>query len=186
MIASLRFKGLDVLGGKSLLPSPPNLDSAWLIGPAPSGLNCILVDLSKLFRSAGLLLRLFSCPPPDPVEDGGSALPPSDAWLRTRFIGLLGEVRVREQGRAGVVFERVEDRSASFALGGKGTARGDGVCGGLLAPNTVGVDTARFGGEGDRGDFGEGLGDFVTRRNLEGERDKERLSDLTADVTSTW
>lgn len=42
-------------------------------------------------------------------------------------MGLLGDVRVREEGLAGAVFERVEERSASFALGGNGTARGDGV-----------------------------------------------------------
>lgn len=40
-------------------------------------------------------------------------------------------------------------------------------------------------GEGESGDFGEELGDLVTRRNFDGDRDNERLSDLTAEVTST-
>lgn len=41
-------------------------------------------------------------------------------------------------------------------------------------------------GEGERGDLGDEDGDFlVTRRNFDGERERERRSDLTADVTST-
>lgn len=87
----------------------------------------ILAILSKLFRSAGLVLVLFSCPGTELADEDGGALPLSDAWLNARFMGLLGEVRVREDGLAGAVFERVEERSASFALGGNGTARGDGV-----------------------------------------------------------
>jgi hypothetical protein len=52
----------------------------------------------------------------------------------------------------------------------------------------LGCEYARFGGEsglGDRGDLGEELGDFVTKRNFEGDLDSDRLRDLTADVTST-
>lgn len=49
-----------------------------------------------------------------------------------------------------------------------------------------GVENARLGGEGDRGDFGEGLGDLVTRRNFEGDRESERLMDLTAEEISAW
>jgi hypothetical protein len=42
-------------------------------------------------------------------------------------------------------------------------------------------------GQGESGDLGEELGDLVTRRkDLEGLRDKERLSDRTAEVTFTW
>ena len=55
--------------------------------------------------------------------------------------------------------------------------------------NIVGWDAARFGGDagqGESGDFGEELGDLVTRRNLEGDRESERRIDLTAEVTSTW
>jgi hypothetical protein len=62
----------------------------------------------------------------------GGAFPVSNAWLKARFMGLRGEVRVRDEARGGAVFARVEDRSANFALGGKGTASGEGVCGGLL------------------------------------------------------
>lgn len=113
------------------------------------------MDLSKLLRSAGLVLLLFSLPPTEPVNELGAALPLSDAWLRARFIGLFGEVRVRDTGRTGVVFERVDDRNANFALGGKGTARGDGVCGVLADENRPGVEDARFGGDGESGDFGD-------------------------------
>jgi hypothetical protein len=107
-------------------------------------------------------------------------------------MGLLGEVRVRDEGRVGaVVFPRVEDRSASFALGGKGTAKGEGVCGGLLGllPKIELWEDVLFGGdngEGDRGDLGDELGDFVTRRNFDGERERERRRDLTAELISTW
>jgi hypothetical protein len=73
------------------------------------------------------VLLLFSCPATELFDEDGGALPLSDAWLNARFMGLFGDVRVREDGLAGAVFERVEDRSASFALGGNGTARGDGV-----------------------------------------------------------
>ena len=91
----------------------------------------------------------------------------------------MGEVRVRETGRVGAAL-RAEDRRANFALGGKGTASGDGVWDGLL-PNTDGVENVRFGGDGESGDLGEGLGDFVIRRNLEGDRERERRMDLTAE-----
>lgn len=82
-----------------------------------------------------------------------------------------------------------EERSANLALGGNGTASGDGVWGVFVAAKMAGYEEARLdgdSGDGDSGDFGEGLGDLVTSRNLDGERDKERLSDLTAEVTSTW
>ncbi len=97
-------------------------------------------------------------------------------------------MRVRDKGLVGAVFARDDDRSASFALGGNGTAKGDGVCGMLPAANTVGVETVRLEGDkgdGESGDLGDSLGDLVTRRNLDGDRDSERRSDLTADVTST-
>lgn len=52
--------------------------------------------------------------------------PLSGPWFRARFIGLFGDVR-REVGLTGAVLERPEERNASFALGGNGTANGDGV-----------------------------------------------------------
>lgn len=58
---------------------------------------------------------------------------------------------------------------------------------GLLPKIEVCADV-RFGGdngEGDRGDFGDELGDFVTRRNFDGDRERERRSVLTAELTST-
>lgn len=60
------------------------------------------------------------------VAAGGSTFDKlSDVWLK----GRIGEGR--EVARGGAVLERVEDLSASFALGGNGV-NGDGVCGGLL------------------------------------------------------
>ena len=109
-----------------MLASPPNLDKACRTGADTSELD-ILATLSKLFRSAGLVLLLFSCPFIGLFDEGGSVFPLSDAWLKARFTGLFGDVRSREQGLAGAVFERVDDRSASFALGGNGTASGEGV-----------------------------------------------------------
>lgn len=83
---------------------------------------------SKLLRSPGLQLLLFSCPPTSPADGCGVVFPESEAWFKARFTGLFGEVRVRDDGRAGaVLLPRVDDRSASFALGGKGTAKGEGV-----------------------------------------------------------
>jgi hypothetical protein len=55
--------------------------------------------------------------------------------------------------------------------------------------NMVGLDVARLGGDlgdGESGDFGDKLGDFLTKLNLEGDRESERRRDLTAEVTSTW
>lgn len=40
-------------------------------------------------------------------------------------------------------------------------------------------------GEGDRGDFDEGLGDLVKSRNFDGDLESDRLSERTADETST-
>jgi hypothetical protein len=60
----------------------------------------------------------------------------------------------------------------------------------LLKPlKMVGLDVARLGGDlgdGESGDFGDELGDFFTRLNFDGERESERRSDRTAEVTSTW
>lgn len=154
-------------------------------------LKAVLALFSKLLLSTGLVLVLFSCPLADPADELGVAFPASDVWLKTRFMGLRGDVRVRDEGRAGAVFARPDERSANFALGGKGTANGDGVYGGLLVPpvKIVGCEAVRFGGDngdGDRGDLGDELGDFLTRLNLDGDLESERLRDLTAEVTSTW
>lgn len=105
-------------------------------------------------------------------------------------MGLRGEVRRRGPCRGGAVLALVDERSASLALGGNGTASGDGVWGVLVVDaKTAGYEDARLegdNGDGDSGDLGDELGDLVTNLNLDGERDKERLSDLTAEVTSTW
>jgi hypothetical protein len=120
MIASLRLSGLDIDEAlwQSLVASPPNLDSAGLTGAGTSELDDILWTFSKLFRSVGLVLPRFSCPSTGPADVRGDTLPQSGAWFKARFMGLLGEVRIRDDGLAGAVFARVEERSASFALGG--------------------------------------------------------------------
>lgn len=189
-MVSLRFSGLEV-DGVSLEPSP-SLESAWFIGVA-SRFRDILEGLSGCLRSAGLVLLQFSCPVVIQEDKVGvAAFPPSDELLRTRLIGLFGDVRVRDVGRGDAAFERPEDLSASFALGGKGTARGEGVWGVLLEelvkklrwePVLARLEGER--GDGESGDFGDELGDFFTRLNLDGERERERLRDLTAEVTST-
>lgn len=117
-------------------------------------------------------------------------LPQSDAWLKARLIGLLGDVRVLDEARGVALLDLVADLRESFTLGGNGLARGEGVCEGVIENMVEGCEVRRFGGErgeGDNGDFGDELGLLsVTRRNLEGERESERRSDLTAEVTSTW
>ena len=41
-------------------------------------------------------------------------------------------------------------------------------------------------GDGERGDLGDELGDFLpTRRNFDGDRERDLRIDLTAEVTST-
>jgi hypothetical protein len=109
MMASLRLSGLDVDEAvwPSLLPSPPSLDSAGLTGALISEFNVVFEALSKLLRSDGEVLLEFSCPPAGLEEVVGVALPLSEAWLKTRLMGLLGDVRVRDVVRAGAVFERV-------------------------------------------------------------------------------
>ena len=128
-MASLRLRGLDVAEAVwQSAPSPPSLESARLIGALIfSGLRGILDIFSKLRRSAGLVVPLFSCPLFELAEEDGGALPVSEAWLRARFVGLLGEVRVRDNERERGPLDRLEERSASFALGGNGTASGEGV-----------------------------------------------------------
>ena len=92
-----------------------------------SELRGILGVFSKLRRPIGLVLLLFSWPLLELADEEGGALPISEPWLRARFEGLLGDVRVRDDGREGGALDRLEERRASFALGGKGTARGEGV-----------------------------------------------------------
>jgi hypothetical protein len=75
MIASLRFKGLDVVTAvppESLRPSP-NFDNAKLTGGVISISNGKFPCFSKLFRTVGLRLPLllFSCPVLDSDEELG-------------------------------------------------------------------------------------------------------------------
>lgn len=88
--------------------------------------------LNKLFRSIGLVFGdfLFSCSFLDVTPGVGCALTRSGDSLKTRFNGLLGEVRVLAPD-AGENFARLADRNDSFTLGGNGLANGDGVCVGV-------------------------------------------------------
>lgn len=137
MIASLRFNGLDVdvVICESLLASPPSLERAGLTGADPSKLKGIRVRRSKLFLSTGLVDVLFSCPLDELCDDTGVALPLSDAWLNTRFIGLFGDVRLDNVGRAiADLLDRADERNANFRLGTKG----EGVYGGWPAAKSWG------------------------------------------------
>jgi hypothetical protein len=135
MIASLRFKGLEVVTAPpphSLRPSP-NLDNAKLTGGVTSMSKGKIFCFSKLFRTVGLMLPLllFSCPILDSDEELGWELPLSDVELNARLSGLFGDIRVLDVARGVTVFERCADRSDNFTLEGKGLARGDGVCVGV-------------------------------------------------------
>lgn len=88
-------------------------------------------------------------------DEYGVALPLSELSLNARFIGLLGDFFIGLRGDVLVLFVlrsgaglRIE-RRVNFALGGKGTARGDGVC-----EPRFDCDGLRC-GEGDKGDFGD-------------------------------
>ena len=75
MIASFRFKGLEVVTGvpaPSLMPSL-SLDNAKFMGAVISPLNGIFLCFSRLFRAVGLMLPplLFSCPELNPEEEVG-------------------------------------------------------------------------------------------------------------------
>jgi len=78
--------------------------------------------------------------------------------LKTRFNGLLGEVRVFV-AVVGEFFARLADRSDSFTLGGNGFASGDGPCVGVpKKPTRFGPSLdgdAGVNGEGDSDDFGD-------------------------------
>lgn len=95
----------------------------------------------------GLVLLTFSWPLNELADEAFGVFPVSEALLSARLIGLFGEVRSRAVGLAGAVFERVDERKASLD-GGNGTARGDGVCGGLLKVEREGFDAVRFGEDG--------------------------------------
>ena len=76
----------------------------------------------------------------------------------------------------------------SFALGGKGTAKGEGVWFGMVEKRPPPVRLVGDGdkGDGERGDLGDELGDFLpTKRNFDGDRERDLRIDLTAEVTST-
>lgn len=80
------------------------------------------------------------------------------------------------------------DLTVSLALGGYGTASGEGVCAGVVEKRPPAVRLVGDGdnGDGERGDLGDGLGDFrPTKRNLDGDLESDLRIDLTAEVTST-
>ena len=147
------------------------------------------VTLPSLSFSVGLALlgALFSTPVPEPAGDDGVPFPLSVESLRARFIGLLGEVLERVDTRIGLA-RRTHDRFF-FALGGKGTANGEGE---VTAKDEKMFAEVVFDGEcgeGDSGDFGVGDGDAeVTRRKagpLDGDLESERRSCRIAEVAST-
>jgi hypothetical protein len=113
-----------------------------------------------------------------PVEgDVGVEFPLSSDSDRPRFAGLLGEVLVRGELDCSAPFRRMVGR-LTRALGGKGTASGEGEPGAVRRKMFV-VDACRV---GERGEAMcgvvemEGECDFTcTRGALEGDRDRDRL-----------
>lgn len=147
------------------------------------------ITLPNLSFSVGLalLVALFSTPVPGPACDDGVPFPLSVESLRARFIGLFGEVLDRADTRIGLA-RRTEVRFF-FALGGKGTAKGDVE---LTVKEEKMFAEVVFDGErreGERGDLGVGDGDAeVTRRKagpLEGDLESDRRSCRIAEVAST-
>lgn len=147
------------------------------------------VTRPSLSFSVGLALRvaLFSTPVPEPAGDDGVPFPLSVESLRARFIGLFGEALERADVRIGL--SRRAHGRFFFALGGKGTAKGevDVTAKDERMFAEVGFDGDS--GEGDRGDLGLGDGDAeVTRRKagpLEGDLESDRRNCRRAEVAST-
>lgn len=147
------------------------------------------VTLPSLSFSVGLalLVALFSSPVPEPAGDDGVPFPLSVESLRARFIGLFGEALERVDTRIGLA--RRTPVRFFFALGGNGTAKGEGDVTANEEKMFVEVVFDGESGEGDSGDFGVGDGDAdVTRRKAgprEGDLESDRRSCRMAEVAST-
>ena len=79
------------------------------------------------FRDIGLMATSawFSCPADSRVADiEGSEFPLSDAALRARFSGLLGDIRALVKGLDGDVLAAFADRSDSLTLDRNGVNTG--------------------------------------------------------------
>lgn len=135
MIASLRFKGLDVvIAAPPESPRPsPNRDNGKFTGGVTSISKGRTLCFSKLLRTVGLILPLllFSCPVLDWDEELDWELPLSEVELKARLSGLFGDIRVLDVARGVVFFERFADRSESLTPDGKGFTRGDELCTGV-------------------------------------------------------
>lgn len=148
------------------------------IMPAPR------VTLPNLSFSVGLalLVALFSSPVPERAGDDGVPFPLSVESLRARFIGLFGEVLERVDTRIGLA--RRTPVRFFFALGGNGTAKGEGE---VTAKEEKMFVEVVF--DGESGDLGVGDGDAdVTRRKAgprEGDLESDRRSCRMAEVAST-
>ena len=147
------------------------------------------VTLPILSFSVGLALLVarFSVPVPQPAGDDGVPFPLSVESLRARFIGLFGDVLERVETRIGLA-RRTHDRFF-LALGGNGTAKGEGE---LTANDEKMFAQVMFDGERGEGDSGDlGVGDVdaeVTRRKagpFEGDLESDRRSCRMAEVAST-
>jgi hypothetical protein len=149
----------------------------------------------------------FSCPRASKSGiDWGIGLPESGAGPKTRFSGLFGDKRERESGLVNG-FDRVE-RTESLMFGLRdGVTVFAGSCGaekeawereiaagGAAGVTGIGVEAGRSNctvddGVGERRKMEEvaGVGDAAPDNlNLEGERERERRNDRTAELTSTW
>lgn len=142
---------------------------------------------------SGKLANMWFSWPEKSSEAGGEddivEFPESVVLLNARFTGLFGETRVLEMGLAEAAFG-LPERRESLTPDRNGVERPDWE----YWWDRCGADAGGIGRcirrQGD-GDFGDKPGlstpceDALTILNLEGDRDKERLNDRTAAVTST-
>ena len=204
MIASVRFSGLEVDVGTTSPRTSGNLVGVVLEAPERSRCILCLDGFSMLTRglwpkaSARLWKVVFSWPKSVSRELGGFGVvfPASDVMLSARFSGLLGG-RGRLVGLDEGTLGRA-DRRESLTPDRNGVANGVCDCGVAEGKadevGTAVAEAAVFvwcGGQGDSGDGPRGrvtvsVGDAACARlNLDGDLDRDRRSDRTAEPTST-
>ncbi|KAL2126022.1 hypothetical protein VTI74DRAFT_1931 [Chaetomium olivicolor] len=208
MVASLRFSGLTEIDGNGSPLFSMNFEMPFFEEPETS--RCIewRVGRSRLRRVGGLNEMgqsprvAFSWPRESAAAAGGTWLPESGEGPKTRFRGLLGEPRDRDKGR--VIGLDLEERTESLMLG---LTKGLAAVGSWGAEKDVGESSPAAGagvaGIGEDAGCsncatGEGVGDWrkivewaevgeaADSLNLEGDRERDLLSDRTAELTSTW
>jgi len=182
-ISLRRFSTRDSVGFGPMMPSGGRIFSVDALAPAVSSGPRLLV--SSAGTTAGVAIT-FSSPGASVTGGAGVAFPWSVNGFNARFVGLLGDVRVRVAGNGPV--RRIVGR-VIFALDGWGMANGDWF-------EEEPVETRnRFPWlalrEGESGEEMNGVV-FCAREGrrrkselLDGERDNDRRSCLMAEPAST-